>query len=284
MVRSGSGKRKRSQHCSLNLVNRRGTNTSMDFQGWSLVCLADRFYFVCWDGSTLSDGAFVTDLFDDTGDTLQFSSDVLPIDPFERIVSKHQDSMYEKVDIMEQSVVDLNLPFSSPIEMAASNPLQNALSNIMEDEETQDSAKIDDLVIEAMDSISSLSYRESTSLLSPGKEQKRDILSHHERSDRLLQHVESWATLDDTAENKALFEKRGKEIVDTLCRPFQLYLRESSRSPCDTCCVRQQPIFVIASTSLRPEWLGNSFSANFVLAVKQQRLLHSSEYCTRFAA
>jgi hypothetical protein len=74
---------------------------------------------------------------------------------------------------------------------------------------------MDDIVVDALESISGLSYRESDSIVpqrmtSPASPTRRQQFSHLEKSQRLLRQCSSWNQLEDTPDNRLLLGRQGK--------------------------------------------------------------------------
>ena len=88
------------------------------------------------------------------------------------------------------------MPFSEPYE------------RLMDDYEN------DDIVLDALESISGLSYRSNATSLAaigvPESFSPRKTLSHRQKSVRLLQHCPSWTQLENTLENRRLLERQGE--------------------------------------------------------------------------
>jgi hypothetical protein len=85
---------------------------------------------------------------------------------------------------------------------------------------------MDGIVVAALDSISSLNYRGAESLLSPvssPRVKRSQRLSYVEKSQRLVQHCGSWATLRDTKENRALFEAQTPVLLSIVEKEAQTF-------------------------------------------------------------
>jgi hypothetical protein len=95
---------------------------------------------------------------------------------------------------------ELYLPATTAVTSTSSpdQTLPTAISKTDDEKFPNQQTSITDIVINALDSISSLSYRGQQSMLSPSnspKVKRSRRLSYLEKSQRLLQHCESWATL-----------------------------------------------------------------------------------------
>jgi hypothetical protein len=93
---------------------------------------------------------------------------------------------------------DVNLPFTKPSQRAPSRV--HSVDETTPNPLRETSEELEDIVIDAMESISRLSFRESMSnqtQLSPGRK-KFASFSVREKSERLVRHCSSWTELDQT--------------------------------------------------------------------------------------
>ena len=154
-------------------------------QGWSLVGIGQCVYFICWEGAMASSGAHVSQVFT-SGTPLAsagLDSVVLPLCPFRTYESRFVSSMYEET----KDAVNLHLPFTSPYKMPTPF-MERANSNF----------DVDHIVVNALDSISNLSFRDTDTMASPGSpSRRRSTLTANEKSVRLLEHCKGWTMLDD---------------------------------------------------------------------------------------
>lgn len=141
---------------------------------------------ICWEGATVSTGAsFVQEL---QASPCLYSSlpananFVLPIYPT-RSSSRNEQ--------------DVRLPFSEPYD---SFLLDGPNSNGCEEKNESN------IVIEALESISGLSYRERSGdeLLSSPSKRRQQSLTHREKSVRLLRQCSSWTQLENTMDQMRL--------------------------------------------------------------------------------
>ena len=78
---------------------------------------------------------------------------------------------------------------------------------------------MDDIVVDALESISGLTYRESSDsilpqrMTSPASPTRRQQFSHLEKSQRLLRQCSSWNQLEDTLDNRLLLGRQGKYFL-----------------------------------------------------------------------
>ena len=168
-------------------------------QGWCVLGVSHYRYFICWEGATTPHGAFVTSLgHDESGlwSRQELLDHVLPVNPFRRAVGNHT-----------PIVPELTLPFSGPsLGPAVLSDLYRPLS-LTSNHGYEPRALLDDIVVKAIQSISSQNYRESISLASPPLSPRRLATSftHTEKSARLLRHCSSWTQLEKSNVLKSHF-------------------------------------------------------------------------------
>ena len=138
---------------------------------------------ICWEGATATRGVtFVQELESSPSfalDTIIQVTDVLPIQ--------------ETSPASNIRASTIALPFSEPYE------------RMLEDYEN------DDIILEALESISGLSYREESFIAEiPKVSTPRKNFSHREKSIRLLRKCSSWAQLENTRDHRAVLEKQSK--------------------------------------------------------------------------
>lgn len=68
---------------------------------------------------------------------------------------------------------------------------------------------MDDVVVDALESISGLQYRENTP--TPPSPSRRPRLTNLEKSQRFLRHCSSWNQLESKPENKDVLEQQSKQ-------------------------------------------------------------------------
>ena len=164
-------------------------------QGWSLLGRPNASsYFVCWDGSTEADGPFVLQ-FERIKSNTCLVSGVMPL-----IDRSAQSNCYE-----EQATV-FNKPPTPPSFRLEENDdfLPKLACSLTIKESIKLTAAIeggiDDILVRALGSISNESERRSS-------RSKKLMLSHNEKSRRLLRHCSSWTQLQNrgTAYGQVLF-------------------------------------------------------------------------------
>jgi hypothetical protein len=170
-------------------------------QGWCLLGVAQRTHFICWEGATASQGAFVQELAPVETGLLQgparcLLSNILPVDPH---------SMQASLNYQD-FVQNLALPFTqSDADGRHSNMKRIVLSERKKASMVTDSSGIDDEVVEAaIRSISMADYNKNVLITSPTESFTRPVTnySHREKSVRLLRKCPAWTQLDDTDENR----------------------------------------------------------------------------------
>ena len=198
----------------------------------------EHVYFVCWEGATASQGvAYVEELNGAPSRPRlgrELNSCICPIQ-----------SVPIPIDIRKS----IRLPFTSsyPIlsapstranaRRAAETSIQQRQQQYLQQHSTTQSDDstggvfyeggfIDEIVVDALESISGLSYRESelrekiTSAISltsvshssPPLSRQQRRFSYREKSERLLRQCSSWNQLEKSMDNQMLFEGQGKQV------------------------------------------------------------------------
>ena len=172
--------------------------------------VSNRTHFICWEGATGSKGAYVQ--------TMGFSADrcltsyALPIDPY----STQSALNYQNL------VQDLSLPFTRSDATANHANLARTIS--IERRKAQGTTRgglegghsviEDDVVEEAIQSISMADYKRNVYDTSPPASYRRHVkhYSHREKYVRLLRKCPAWSQLDDTKENRMRLEGQGEFV------------------------------------------------------------------------
>lgn len=185
---------------------------SRSFQGCSFVNIERATFFICWDGATEGEGAHVVELVDHRGDVNNDTvrCTILPLEQSNRGYSALAHELY--VTAPAHSERSQEEPHSS-----APGPSSqvNTEASISDDERKN----VSNVVIDALDSISSLSYRGTESIMSPSnspKVKRSQRLSHLEKSQRLVRTCDSWAMLGDTEESRAMYESQVPVLLSVL--------------------------------------------------------------------
>lgn len=156
-------------------------------QGFSFVQLRSSVYFVCLEGANPDRGAYYHELATDT--RREFNrcviTRVLALNPF------------SKVPFGSGSHLDDGL-MSRTLEKQLISSGDSMVENHPEREE------LDEIVVEAIESISTLSYRENISGQSPLsiRRNKSITLTNREKSVRLLRHCTSWTKLENATRHR----------------------------------------------------------------------------------
>jgi len=176
---------------------------SQIFQGCSLLRINRYSYFICWDGATASEGAYVEELCHSDHmpshniRCVLLSSENMTKKPFS-VLDEEEFSVSDKA---ESSIRLQNLPLTEP----------QTIANATDSNLSYPTFEVEQIVVDALDSISSLDYLGEESLFSAKEKPKlkrTERLSYAEKSARLVHGCESWATLDDNKENRAMFESQ----------------------------------------------------------------------------
>ena len=162
-------------------------------QGWCIVGVGNVVYFICWEGAVAATGPFVFELAEESNECMHglVSAHVLPVNPFASGTA--------------MAYQDLKLPFTEPYE----KPLGlRQLAEATESNVTDMSEELDDFVIEALESISSLNYRETVVNQSAPSSPRRKSTSFtsREKSERLLRQCSSWVQLEQSQQTRTRFE------------------------------------------------------------------------------
>lgn len=187
-------------------------------QGWSVVGTNGRIYFICWDGATTMDGAYVKEMGHPLPSTVSSIAHgsvchVLPVD------SAEVDTTPTTNDSTEPKSVK---PTGGPFDRTQLRfPFPPSLTNNGIDT---------DLIVQAIEGLSnphvyaSLQSTASNYSLRPDQKMgldssfivsRSDIgttapLSYKEKSERLLQHCSSWTQLQGTLDDRVMLAQRGK--------------------------------------------------------------------------
>lgn len=166
-------------------------------QGWCLVGIAKHRYFVCWEGATSGQGAYVHEFGQgsENFDNKAFLAPVLPIDPF------------GQPKPLEDGVPRLMLPFAESLQGATMDGgLQR--ESVSSNEFSLEGTVLDPIVLEALRSISSQTYIDNIVSQSPPRSPRRSTrsFSHKEKSERLLRQCSSWTKLERTDNEQGQFD------------------------------------------------------------------------------
>jgi hypothetical protein len=156
-------------------------------QGWSILVTDLTVYFICWEGATSARGV---NYFQELEGSPCLSSLVATNSNF--VLPIHPTATTPSAD-------HISLPFSTPYESA----IQNDTSEV--EIVAERNGHVGDIVVDALESISCLSYREQAgnadfclSDIMPPSPRRRKTLSHREKGIRLLRQCSSWTQLEVT--------------------------------------------------------------------------------------
>ena len=176
----------------------------MRTQGWSLFGVDEEVFFICWEGATAAQGAFVSKIhseeeFEGRLETLTslhlsppVTASVLPLYASPVNAARHTHLKSER---------GLQLPFTSPYRMPSFVSERGGTKAVSEDTDTVDVVK------DALDSLMLTNLSSQSSNFSP---LRRPVLSSREKSVRLVRYCSSWTLLDATEENKTYYENQGE--------------------------------------------------------------------------
>jgi hypothetical protein len=162
-------------------------------QGWCAIGSGRKSYMICYEGSNSERGAFVQEMRVTGEETMNFAncveSSILGLNPYtipHVLVDRHDVSSL------------FSQPVASRVGVADNHKVEAA--ELFED--------IDDIVLDAMESISTLNFRGSFgSNTPPGSRRNRpSSFSTREKSQRLLRHCSSWTKLEQSSFSHSLFE------------------------------------------------------------------------------
>ena len=155
-------------------------------QGWSLMGIHQSVYFICWEGAMASSESFLSLVMEHGTPVVtgELNCLVLPLHPFQTKQSELSDSsFYEKTKKAEELHLQITNPQELPTSLKSTVDLFSTL---------------DDIVINALDSISNINFRDADSNASFGSSLgRKSALTANEKSARLLEQCNSWNMLDD---------------------------------------------------------------------------------------
>lgn len=174
-------------------------------QGWSLFGVDEEVFFICWEGATAAQGAFVSKIHSEEeyeGGLETFTSlrlfapvtaNVLPFYASPVNAARHHHLESER---------GLQLPFTSPYRMP---------SFVIKRDGTKAVSEVTDTVDVVKDALDSLTLRNLSSHSPNFSPLRRPVLSSREKSVRLVRYCSSWTLLDDTEKNKTYYDNQGEK-------------------------------------------------------------------------
>ena len=182
-------------------------------QGWSLVGYNGHFYFICWEGSTLLQGAFVQELYN--------SPDATPLEPL------HITHILPISTARDVSLDSTSSSHHYP-KMGVDNDLDtigrsNERDGVFENPQRFSSAVANlPLIDEFQQSMSPLPNKDrilDDDCFSPkgisgviSDSSKSTSFSRREYSEYLLQQCSSWTQLEDTLNDRIVLERQGESL------------------------------------------------------------------------
>ena len=155
-------------------------------QGWSFMGINQCVYFICWEGAMASSESFLSPVveFDTPVATEKLNSLVLPLYPFQTKQSELKDSGIRE-ETEEAEELHLKIPNAHELPTSLKSPAETF-------------STLDDIVVNALDSISNINFRDADSNVSFGSSfRRKSALTANEKSVRLLEQCNSWNMLDD---------------------------------------------------------------------------------------
>ena len=173
-------------------------------QGWCIVGAGQKSFFICYEGSSKEVGPVIKELSPlDVGDNdIMVHSSIL--------ATQQAPNHHGAATLRHDLVHDRLMPSSAT---ASDIP---GRSRDIHSESADDVEVIDDILIEAMESISNLTLRESYLSNSPTSVSRRNrqlSLTTQEKSERLLRHCSSWTKLDQSLHSRSAFQSQRASIT-----------------------------------------------------------------------
>jgi hypothetical protein len=174
-------------------------------QGWSLFGVDEEVFFICWEGATAAQGAFVSKIhseeeYESGLETLTslrpfapVTAYILPLYASPTNAARHRHLKSER---------GLQLPFTSPYRMPSFVTNRDGTKTVSEVTGTIDVVK------DALDNLRQWNLPSQSPTFS---RLKRPVLSSREKSVRLVRNCSSWTLLDDTEENKTYYDNQGEK-------------------------------------------------------------------------
>ena len=168
-------------------------------QGCCIVGAGRRSFFICYDGSSKDMGPVIKELspldVDDGDDVIQ--SSVLPPASF---INRQRNGLKQYDTGRDVFIPNRTMASNIPDTRHDTRP-----------ESFKNSEYIDDIIVEAMESISTLAHRENFGSNSPTSVTRRNrqlSLTTQEKSERLLRHCSSWTKLDQSLQSLSMFQSQ----------------------------------------------------------------------------
>ena len=168
------------------------TSWSVLGQGWSLLGTSENVYFICWEGATVAGGVALVQVLNDSPMlTAAYPTCVDFVSPSRRYVADRVNETGPKEDDPKGTLEP-----------------KDATEEVLKEEDDG----IDRIVIEAMESVSGLSFRaqideEDDDAIDPEQSFISSEERHREKSVRLLSRMSSWTRLEHTLDK---MDRQGK--------------------------------------------------------------------------
>eukprot|EP00804_Cyclotella_cryptica_P015537 CCRYP_003558-RD/>CCRYP_003558-RD protein AED:0.28 eAED:0.29 QI:3004/0.8/0.66/1/0.4/0.33/6/0/964 len=190
-------------------------------QGWSLVGIQgniETIYYISWDGSTASHGPYLLKLTGiDSRDNQAKSTIISCVMPLMTFVTRSE-SLSRFATGVESQKRTSSLPFTSSYSLPTFLQTEQGGNYFPEDyfsklscseilresiiSTARNEGGIDNVLVSALGSISN-NYRSLEDRAKPYRSNAL-VMSHEQKSKRLLQHCSSWTQLDDTLANRGI--------------------------------------------------------------------------------
>lgn len=198
-------------------------------QGWSIVGTQEsvrKSYFICWDGATDdSRGPYILPLQNsfskDDANSKCLNSAVMPLMSYVKYAERLAEGAHREASTSTSKPYILPSFFTEGGEFPSGFSHRKSFSIALE-ESIKMAADIeggfDEVIVNALDSISSPQQHSPQRLAksmdgSRSNRMKSSVLSHQEKSLRLLRHCPTWIQLDDTQANHRIVHGQGKNTA-----------------------------------------------------------------------
>ena len=213
-------------------------------QGWSLAGVqgGQKANFICWDGATDdTQGPYILPFESSTNEEQCLSSVVTPLMSYVKYAEKVAESSHSKAD-NNLSNTTTKSSFRLPSFLLQQNEAEGDFSSAgftMPKRSLSSTLKesikvaaiieggVDEIIINALDSISSVNHKSPKSSGIGGNRSNRTkslAMSHQEKSKRLLRQCSSWTQLDDTKANRGIVNGQGEsdlsQMIHYLAEPL----------------------------------------------------------------
>ena len=194
-------------------------------QGWSLVGIGafHKAHFICWDGATDdAQGPFILPFqntsLNEVASVLCLSSSVSPLMSHVKYAEKISESSSHQKKVTNAAIRPHSFQsfiHQNDLDGGIASPGTSFSPNSAIDMAAKIKGGLDDIIVNALNSISSSPHKSpeasAKSMSGIGRGSKRSVLiSHQEKSKRLLRQCSSWTQLDDTKANRGIVHGQGE--------------------------------------------------------------------------